>query len=91
MADEIFYGGTRRVSINFAVGGVATDPTTVTLVMTTPSGGASTYIYSLGQVTKSATGVYYKDVDNSERGWWQWHWEGSGACDQVDEGHYYVM
>lgn len=91
MADEIFLNGTRRLSVSFAVSGVATDPTTVTLVVTPPSGEASTYTYALSQVTKGLTGNYYKDVTNSARGWWKWVWTGTGTCAQVDEGHYFVM
>jgi hypothetical protein len=91
MADEIFVGGTRRLSTEFTVSSVATDPTTVSLVVTTPSGAATTYTYALAQVTKSTTGNYYKDITWTEKGWWKWRWEGTGTCAQVDEGHIYVM
>lgn len=78
------YNTTIRITGTFAVSDVATDPTTVTLKTKSPSGAVSTYTYALSQVTKSATGVYYKDVQLTEAGTWQYRWSGTGAVASED-------
>lgn len=46
------------------LGGTATDPTTVTATVTNPAGSATAYVYGTdAALVKSATGVYYVDVD----------------------------
>ena len=55
------------------------DPTTVALKVMDPSGNVDTYTYALGQVTKSSTGNYYKDVNADEEGDWHCWWESTGT------------
>lgn len=78
-------GATRRLSTTFAVGGVATDPTSVTLTVTDPAGTATVYTYS-DTVSKAGTGEFYKDLEFASSGIWAWRWEGTGSAAQVDEG-----
>jgi len=82
--------GMRRVSCVFTVGGTATDPTTVTLKVKNPSKEITPYTYALGQVIKSVTGSYYKDIDIDIEGTWFYSWIGTGACGAVAEGFFNV-
>lgn len=70
--------------------GTAADPTTVTLEVKDPSGNEATYTYALSQITKSSTGIYYKDVTTDEGGTWYYRWLGSGTVASADEGYFYV-
>jgi hypothetical protein len=72
------------------VGGTNTDPTTVTLKVQDPSGVEDTYTYALGQVTKSAAGVYYRDVAVDEKGVWHYRWIGTGTVAAADEDYFFV-
>lgn len=85
MANAYWKNQVVRLSCTFAVGGAATDPTTVTLIVKDPSGTSDTYTYALSQVTKSGTGAYYKDVTLDEAGPWHYHWYGTGACGAADQ------
>lgn len=86
MANEYHKGNQSRISNAFTVNSVATDPTTVTLTVHKPDGTSTPYTYALGQVMKESTGNYYKDVDLDQAGIWHYKWEGTGACQAVDEG-----
>lgn len=80
MANTYDVGDLVRVTGTFTVGSVATDPTTVTLKVKDPSGNLDTYTYALSQVTKSSTGIYYKDLSIDEAGVWRYRFVGTGAC-----------
>ena len=59
-------------------GGVVLDPTAVTLTVTDPTGTKT--IYSGGQVTRDATGIYHVDVDSTGKaGTWQYEWKSTGT------------
>lgn len=90
MATIYDIGDLARVTGTFSVAGVATDPTTITLTITDPSLNAASYTYALSQVTKSSTGIYYKDISVDEAGLWRYKWAGTGACESVEEGVFYV-
>ena len=81
-------GSTVRVQVTFVVGGVNTDPTTVTLKVKSPAGVTTTYTYALSQVSKSATGVNSKDLGPSiidAPGAWGYRWIGTGTAAGVAE------
>ena len=81
-------GSTVRVQATFVVGGVNTDPTTVTLKVKSPAGVTTTYTYAGATVTKSATGIYYKDLGPTildVPGKWYYRWIGTGAAAGVAE------
>jgi hypothetical protein len=69
----------------FTVSGTPTDPSTITLTVQDPSGNQDSYTYAGGQVTKSGTGVYYKDVSVDEAGLWAFKWAGTGTVAAVIE------
>jgi hypothetical protein len=59
--------------------GVAIDPTTVSVVITDPTGAAVTYTYSPGTIVKISTGNYAVTVGTPLDGLWQAEWFGTGA------------
>lgn len=86
MTMSIYANGQKvRVSVAFTVSDVATDPTTVTLKVGKPDGTVTSYTYALAEVTKSATGNYYKDITTDQVGIWDFRYEGTGTCVAVEE------
>jgi hypothetical protein len=75
----------------FSVGGVPTDPTAVSLVITDPLGAAVTYTYAGATITKTTTGVYTKDVACTTAGEWQYQWIGTGAAADTQVGTWTVQ
>ncbi|MGH9252140.1 MAG: hypothetical protein ACRD0W_21880 [Acidimicrobiales bacterium] len=84
MSSTVFYADAASelatLTNTFSVSGTPTDPTDVALVVTTPSGVATTYLFSLAQITKTGTGVYTKSIVCSEAGEWQAVWKGTGPA-----------
>lgn len=91
MGNVYFKDSAVRVSCTFTVNAVNTDPSTVTLKVKTPAGVTSAYTYALSQVTRSAAGVYYKDIETTEAGLWRYRWEGTGTCQATDEAAFDVQ
>ena len=83
-------GNRVRFSVTFTVSAVNTDPTATTLKIQDPSGNETTYTYVLGEVIKTATGQYRKDIDIDETGSWYYRWEGTGAVVAASEAHLLV-
>ena len=92
MADANVYdiGDLVRVTGTFTVSSVATDPTTVTLKVLPPGGTLATYTYAAGEITKSGTGVYYKDIAITAAGTWYYRWLGTGAVVSAGEEYFHV-
>jgi hypothetical protein len=94
MAATVFYKGSAEIATltnTFSVNGTATDPTTVSLAVTTPAGTATTYTYALAEITKTSTGVYTKDIACTEDGVWQYVWTGTGTASDVVAGTWTVF
>lgn len=84
-------GDLPKIKITFTdEDGVAVDPTTVELMVQTPSGARTTYTYGAGTVSRAGVGVYYKNYTVSESGTHYYHWEAGGAYTAVDEGSFKV-
>ena len=83
-------GDAVRVQCTFTVSSAPTDPTTVTLKVKDSDGTISTYTYAMGQITKSATGIYYKDIIVANDGLWYYRFEGTGACQAAGETQFRV-
>lgn len=91
---EVFYADTAELATltnTFTVDGAATDPATVSLVVTDPTGTAATYTYVASQITKTAAGVYTKDVACATAGVWSYVWVGTGAASDVTAGTWTVQ
>jgi len=94
MSSTVFYESASELatlSNTFKVNSVPTDPTTVSLTITTPSGTVTTYTYAAAQITKTSTGVYTKDIACSEDGEWQYVWTGTTAAADVEAGTWTVF
>ena len=74
----------------FEVDDVPTDPSTITLVITTPAGVATTYTYAASEITKVGTGQYRKDIACTEAGVWLYVWIGTGTAADVIAGTWVV-
>lgn len=81
--NEYDYGDTVTMRVDFKVSDILTDPTTVSLTVTDPSGDATTYTYDGATVTKDAIGEYSKALACSESGEWTYTWTGTGTCAAV--------
>ncbi len=90
MADRFVVGDTVTLSNTFKVAGTATDPTTVTLVVTDPAGTATTYTYAGSTITKTATGVYTKNITAGTAGMWSYTWTGTGTAADVESSSFDV-
>jgi hypothetical protein len=90
MANIYDIGDVARVTMTFTVDDVNTDPTTITLKVKDPTGNKTTYTYALAEVTRSAAGIYYKDISIDEAGQWYYRWEGTGAVETAEENYFMV-
>ena len=79
MTNHYEVGARIKLQASFTVAGVLTDPTAITLKVKTPSNVITTYTYAAGQIIKSATGIYYKEIDVVEDGAWHYRWESTGV------------
>jgi hypothetical protein len=94
VAAEVFFNNASELATltnTFEVSDVATDPTTVTLVITDPTGTATTYTYAATEITKDTTGVYHKDIPCTAAGTWQYVWIGTGTATDVVAGTWTVV
>lgn len=90
MANTYNIGDTVYLPSTFAVSGVATDPTTITLTIKEPDGTSTDYTYALSQVTKSATGIYYKNFSPDQVGMHFYCWTGTGTVATAQEDWFMV-
>jgi len=88
----VFYASSSELATltnTFSVNGVPTDPTGVTVTVTSPSGVATTYL--VGQLTHTpASGVYSIDIPCTETGVWLYLWVGTGAASDAVAGTWTV-
>lgn len=94
MGATVFYESANELATltnTFSVSGTPTDPTAVTLTVTTPAGTATTYTYSLGEITRTSAGIYTKDIACSAGGVWQYVWNGTGAASDTIAGTWTVF
>lgn len=78
--EEFDIGDSPTFRAEFTVSGVATDPSTVTLAVTDPSGNTDTYTFADEEITKDDTGDYSKQVTLDEAGEWKAVFTGTGNC-----------
>ena len=67
------------------------DPTTVTVIIKTPAGVVTAYVYGVdAAVKKAAVGDYYMDVSANEAGQDTYRWIGTGVAQAADEESFLV-
>lgn len=77
-----------KIDTTFKVSDVLTDPTTVTLAVTNPSGTITTYLYGTNvELVKDSVGTYHLNVTANQLGLWQYVWTGTGAVESVKESY----
>lgn len=71
----------------------ATDPTTVTLKITKPSGAVVEEVYqeSPSAVERTGAGAFRRSTEFDEVGDWRWQWIGTGAVQDVEPGQCHVV
>jgi hypothetical protein len=83
VSSTVFYESASELATltnTFSVLGAPTDPTAISLVVTDPTGAATTYTFALAEITKTGTGIYTKDIACTVAGEWQAVWTGTGAA-----------
>lgn len=73
--------------------GQPTDPTTVSCVITDPTGTATTHTFggaSPADITKVSQGVYSLDIPSTIVGLWGFVWVGTGAASDIQPGTWTV-
>lgn len=80
-------GDLLKLTASFAVGGVATDPTSVTCTVIDPSGTETT-----PATTKDSTGNYHATVDltGAKSGVWTYKFVSTGACQAAMQAQFFV-
>ena len=78
-------GATVRMAVNVQVDDVDTDPTTLTLYVTDPSGTATSYTYAGEGITKDSVGDYHKDLTVTTVGKWWYGFKGTGDAAFYEE------
>lgn len=75
--------------MTFAIAGTPTDPSTVSVVVTDPTGTSATYTYP-ATVTKTSTGVYQQLIPSTIVGLWSFVWIGTGGASDIQAGTWTV-
>lgn len=71
--------------------GTDTDPSAVLFKVETPSGTQTTYTYGTdAELVKSATGIYYVDVNCTEAGTWHYRFYSTGTGQAASEESFKV-
>jgi hypothetical protein len=79
-------GNLIRVTAEFSIGGVDTDPTTVTLEVKDPAGTVTTPI----PVKDAGQGKYHADINVNAAGDWWYRWEGTGVAQAAAEQRFII-
>lgn len=91
MQDQISVGQMVTLRAVFiSSSGAAADPTTVSIVVTSPSGSATTYTYAANQVTKDSVGHYSVAVTVGSAGVWSYEWTSTGNPTDSQAGRFLV-
>jgi hypothetical protein len=91
MANQYKIGQGVKISGTFSKAGILQDPDTITLRVRTPDGTISVYTYAQGQVSKTSTGIYYKDISFALAGFVDYRWEGTGNVPAAVDNYLEVL
>lgn len=81
------------LQMTFKINGVATDPATISCVITDPDGLAVTHTYlgtAPADISKISTGLYQLLVPSTKVGLWSFVWIGTGAASDIQPGTWTV-
>jgi hypothetical protein len=84
----VYYAGADEMAIltnTFSVAGTPTDPTSVTLTVTDPTGAQTT-----PSTTHVSTGKYSATISCTLQGIWSYEWDGSGTASDITAGTWTV-
>lgn len=92
MSNTYDYGDLVRVIGTFTdAAGAATDPTAVLCKVRDPSGNVTTLTYGTDTaLVKSATGMYYTDINVDEVGTWHYRFYSTGTGQAAGESMFYA-
>ena len=93
MATTYDQGDLVRVTGTFKnASSAAADPTKVYLDLQKPDGAISYSTYAAGTtaVTRTGTGVYYKDILTTGSGVYEYRWHSTGTVHTAEEGYFPV-
>jgi hypothetical protein len=94
MSASVFFEGSAELATltnTFSVNGTPTDPATISLEITDPTGAATTYTYAAAQISRTSAGVYTKDIPCPVAGTWSYEWIGTVAASDVNAGTWEVL
>ena len=82
--DEYDRGDIPTRTFAATVASVATDPTNLTLYVTTPAGVTTTYTWVSGgganTITRTGAGAFEKDIAATQSGTWRLKWVATGTA-----------
>ena len=90
MATTYDKGDLIRLTGNFTVATVPTDPTVVTLIIRLGDGTISKFTYGSSSITKVSVGVYRYDYSATKAGDVYFSWIGTAPAQAVEQGSFYV-
>ena len=70
----------------FTLGGVATDPTDVSLKVLDPDGTETTYLFSEAELTRDGAGIYSLELVVALEGVYHYGWQGTGTVQAAVNG-----
>lgn len=80
-----------RCTGTWKVDGAAADPTTIIFKYMNPAGTITTLTYGVDSaVKKSATGIYYVDIDGDTSGTWYYRFESAGSAKAGEESSFEI-
>lgn len=75
------------LTVIFEIGTIDTDPTTIALEVTTPTGVTTTYAYPTStNITRQSAGNYTGTFDVTMAGYYKWRWVGTTAVKSAAQG-----
>lgn len=92
MADTIELGNTLRTTMTVKDdANVLSDPATLTIIIDSPSGVATTYVYGVdAEIIRLSAGLYYAEFTLSEIGLWEYLWTATAPV-RTDGDEIYVI
>lgn len=81
-------GSVVRLTVTFTNNAVATDPTTVQLLLKGGTQGLVTYTYGSSAIAKDSVGNYHYDFTVPSSGQYNYRWTGTGTVVAAAEGSF---